>query len=734
MMEQESRTLMRVRKSPMRIGGSLLAVSAALLWAPPSWAQSAQNDGQTDVGGSANETTIVVTARKRDENVQSVPISITVFSQKEIEDKRLTDIGALEANTPGFTFDYLGGTKARPTIRGVGSDEPGAGGDASSVVFLDGVYQGRQGMAAVDIFDVRQIDVLRGPQGTLWGKNVVGGAINFVTNKPTRDFGGQVSMTAGTHGTIDAVGVVNLPISNTLRSRFAVSYKSNTGFVDNLYTGNKVNDTNRISLRGHLLYDPASAFTLLLTADYTRDKSSGLPVIVTRSNGGADAAVDANGPFETQAGIDGFARRKMYGLRAEMNLDIGFATLTNITAYRNLNDGTLEDWDGTNVADFPTVPQITFEFGDDSTSFSNETRLSRDSDSLKWVVGLYYLREKTNATAALGLGASQFNWTNSNVTNSFAAFGEATLAVTDRLNLTGGVRYTDEKKDYRNILVSGGAMQVYDTDALVAANPALDTTPHFDNVTWRLGLDYSASDHLFLYALASTGFKSGAFDSLAFSGVQAARTLNPEKLDNYEAGFKSTLPNGWGTFNVTAFYSNYKDLQLVQFTGVGTPGGLNIPSAKIFGIETEASLKFGANTGLDIKYAYLDTDAQSPENGVIVSGRRLIRTAKHDVSASLYQTVPLANGSKIDLGASYSYRSLVYDDPDNNNLEVRPARSLFDAFANWTSANEKIRASVWVKNITNEDYVVRVSNIANFNQVVVGPPRTAGITLTAFFD
>jgi len=241
------------------------------------------------------------------------------------------------------------------------------------------------------------------------------------------------------------------------------------------------------------------------------------------------------------------------------------------------------------------------------------------------------------------------------------------------------------------------------------------------------------------YALASTGFKSGAFDSLAFDGTQAATPLLPEEVDNYEVGVKTTLPGGFGSLNVTGFHMDYQNLQLVQFTGIGATGGVNLPSADINGIELDAQLTALPSTVLDIGYTYLDTDAESPEpdgmgGTVIVDGRRLVRSAKHDFSASLLHELALAGGGRLDFGANVSHRSKVFDDPDNNDLEVRPARTLLDGFVTWTTPDAGWRLTLWAKNITDEDYVIRVSNIANFNQVVVGPPRRVGVTVSANFD
>jgi len=728
------------RPSPLPgLAGATIHALALLAGVAGALAGAGPASAQTSRPGSSAIEEVVITARKREESLQSVPVSATVFDAEALRNKRIIDIESLEANTPGFVFDYLGGTKARPTIRGVGSDEPGAGGDPSTVVFLDGVYQGRQGAAAVDMFDIQQVDVLRGPQGTLWGKNAAGGAVNIVTNKPEDEFSGRLDLTGGTDAIVETLGVLNLPMNERVKSRFAVSYKDNDGFVENLFTGNDVYDTNRISARAHLLFEPTDGVDLLLTADYTRDDTTGLPAIVTRSNGGADTAVDANGPFETQADKDGFAEREMYGLRGELNIDFGFATLTNITAFRSLEDETDEDWDGTNPVDFPTVPQISFGFGDDAESLSSETRLAGTTRGIDWVGGVYYLHENTDAFASLGLNAAQFDWTSTNETDSYAFFGELDIPVTDRLNLSGGARYTREEKDYRNVLVAGGAAQLFDTDQVVQSTPGTDTNPTFDETTWRVSLDYQLMDGVFLYALASTGFKSGAFDSLAFDGTQAATPLLPEEVDNYEVGVKTTLPGGFGSLNVTGFHMDYQNLQLVQFTGIGATGGVNLPSADINGIELDAQLTALPSTVLDIGYTYLDTDAESPEpdgmgGTVIVDGRRLVRSAKHDFSASLLHELALAGGGRLDFGANVSHRSKVFDDPDNNDLEVRPARTLLDGFVTWTTPDAGWRLTLWAKNITDEDYVIRVSNIANFNQVVVGPPRRVGVTVSANFD
>lgn len=666
---------------------------------------------------------IVVVARKKVEDLQDTPISAVVLSGNVLERQRMFDIESLESGTPGFTFDYLAGTKARPTIRGIGSDEPGAGGDPSTVVFLDGVAQGRQGMMAVDMFDISQVDVYKGPQGTLWGKNVVGGAVNIITNKPTDEFEASITATAGSHGTFEFMGMLNSPLSDQVSSRIAISLKRNDGYVENLFTDNDVYDTDRLSVRGHLDIELSETVSLLLTADYTTDDSTGLPVIVTRSNNpAADPARNANGPFETQADMDGSAERDMWGIKAELQADLGFADLTSILAYRDLDDETDEDWDGTNAANFPTVPQIRFGFADDATALISETRLAGSNDNLDWTVGFYYAKEETDQASILGLGGLSLAWNSDNTTRSYAVFGELIYRLSDQLALTAGVRYTEDEKDYRNQFTANVVFPNYDTGKV---------TPTFDDTIYRLILDYRVSNDLLIYGSFSTGWKSGAFDSLAFTQDLADNPLRPEEVETAEIGLKFSFLDGRGRLNLAVFTTDYADLQLVQFTGATSVGGVNLPSAEIDGVELQLQIALTENLQIDLQHAYLDTTAENPEGGVIVSGRELIRTPENDTSVSLvYTNMDARNPFGFSLSASA--RSRIFDDPDNNDLEVRPSRSLLNASA-WVAFGDEWTLTAWGKNLSDEDYVIRVSNISNFNQVVVGPPRSYGLTLSRDF-
>lgn len=719
--------MMRTCRLAFGPGSVALAATSSLLALSVSSIASAQSVGAAAEGKTASELeTITVTARRREESLQSVPVSVVAVTGEELKEHRILDIEAFEANTPGFSFDYLAGTKARPTIRGVGSDEPGAGGDPSSVVFLDGVYQGRQGMMAVDMFDIAQVDLLRGPQGTLWGRNVVGGALNIITAKPSSDFDAMLQATAGNYGTFETQGHVNGAVSDGVNGRLAYSYRTNDGYVKNLFTGNDVYDTDRSSVRGHLQFTLGDRGDLLLTADYTTDDASGLPGIVTRSNTAAAApAVNANGRWETQASRDGFAKRDMWGVRAELNYDLGFAAFTNILGYRDLDDATSEDWDGTNPTNFPTVPQIDFAFADDATSLSNEARLAGDTEShLNWQAGLYYLLEETDQSSALGLGAARFAWTTANTTRSYAVFGEATQHFTDRFSMTLGGRYTEDQKDYSNVLLSSGT-QVFDTGDIDAS---------FDAVTWRASAEFQATEDLFFYMAASKGFKSGAFNSLAFTRAEAAEPLAPEEVRNYEVGMRSQWANNRLIINMTAFTMDYENLQLVQVTGTQQASGLNLPTAEINGLELETTWRPTEGTDIQFRYSYLDSTSESPEGGVIVRGRRLIRTPKSDLSLSVSHEWTFADAASFRVGMQASYTGSMFDDPDNNMLEFRPARRLYDAFATWTSTDAHWEASLWGRNLGEEAYVIRVSNLAGYNQVVVGPPRTYGVTIIRRFN
>ncbi len=734
----------------------ILVFLQTLSFAAPARAESDDKDAKDDkagdcsVGDASCELTnlaillssmsleelldVTVTVRKRGESLQRVPVAVTAYTAEDIERRGLIDIERIEENTPSFTFDYLAGTRARGTIRGIGSDETGIGGDASTAVFVDGVYLGRTGMHAVDVYDMEQIEILRGPQGTLWGKNVVGGTLNFQTAKPVDGFRGRLQLTGGTANTLQSEGMVNIPVTNYLKARFAFATKDSGGYGRNAFTGGDLDDVGRRSARMHLLFSLGRDSTLLLSADYTRDDSAGRV-----GNTHDPEGLDNDGAFTNRADIDGFNERETWGVSATLEHPLAERVrLTGIAAARAIDDAVLEDWDGLNRIEEPDANHVNLGFADDAIAGSTEWRIAGTLESLAWVSGVYFSRESGDSEARLELdlatGADSAEepfdlvriYAAEATTTSYAAFGELTYNIVDRVRATGGFRFTSDRKDYSGSRTSNGEMEFAGQ-----AGQAI-----FDELTWHAAADLSLTETSLLYTSVSTGFKSGAFRLLANDIDDVMTPVRPESAVNYEAGYKGSLFGGRLRTNLAAFVMLFEDLQIVQFTATAGEA-INAPEADIRGIEADARVHILRGLSLDAKYSYIDSAyevTQDVDTPGIVDGAQVIRTPEHDVVFTASYERDLANYGALLLDGQLSHRSRVFDDPDNNPQEVRPARTLVNAALGWRSPSGAWAVRLWGRNLTDESYFNRVSNIFTaFGQSTSGPPRSFGLTVRRLF-
>jgi len=712
---------------------------------------------------------IIVTAQKKSESVQTVPIAISTFSAEEMKAKGIFTIGGIELNTPGFTFDELGTGKVRTAIRGIGSDNTSPGQEFSTVIFLDGVAQSTNGLAAVNLFDIERVEVLKGPQGTLWGKGAIGGGINIITAGPTDVTSGRVSLTAGNHGLFDVEGVINHAVSDTFRHRIAGSANLLDGYADNAITGDNLEDLSRIGMRYSAELDVSERTSFGIIADYTRDDNNGRNYqILGGTPGGSREAtwnqLVADRTNDERVSLDddvGFAKRKLYGVRTELNMDFDWMTFTNVTSYRNIEDSFFDNNDGAAPAEIAAAADAVdnrgAEFGlgtsEDSDQFSTEFRFAGGQDNLEWTTGLYYGQDNGNqlarfqiqqidcrdrgsnpaftvgvpvgSTAGDGCTTGNFSedrWNIQNKTDTYAVFGELTYNVTDAFSVTGGLRYSDYKKDYHsdNLQTIGNPIVSSPEDDNAPVFQSADVEASWNKVTYRLIADYQVTDEVFAYLSYATGFAPGDFG--AFTGEIGA-PLTPQDAKSLEFGLKGSYSNV--QFNTAVFWNDFSGTPVVQVTGVGSGTAGNSQNVTVKGFEID--LRYAATDALrfDVKYAYLDTDADGTPFG---DDLELQRAPKHDLSlgATYYVT------DSIEIGGGYSYRSEIFDDPDNNLGEVRPSRGLFDAHARWEAADGLV-VRLWGRNLTDENYVVRISDSFQSRVVNYGAPRSFGITVSKDF-
>ncbi len=704
----------------------------------PARGGAANSDERTPASEVTEPQDIVVTAQKRSQRLQDVPITISVIGAQEIEQARVDQLVDVANRTPGLNFDAFPTTQPRPAIRGIGSSDRGAAGDPSTAVYIDDVYYGRPAAVAFDAFDVARIEVLKGPQGTLWGKNVVGGLIHIVNARPAiGDVDWSVQGTIGSYFRTDAAGFVNLPIGDHSALRVSASSRNRDGFAKNTFIGGRTDNEHTSSGRVQYLVEPTTRLSLILGADYTRDRLAGS----NRHTLGVDPsspqravwqnAIDTD-PETTRQDTNGYQDRDSYGVRLGADYEAEPFTVTSISSYRWLRYHVLEDADGGN----PTTNRINARGGqDENTEFwSQELRLAAPSSSkIKWVVGGYYFHGDTKRIDTLIVDLPPFpsnsfaaldRFDQRAVTNSYAAFGDVTVPLLDRLNVFGGIRYSRDEKRYDLSTVNSLVL------LRSAARYTINAEDQWSRVTYRAGADLRITRDVLLYGLTSTGFKSGGFQDTPSTALSARTPFSPENATNYEVGIKATLFDRKLVFNPAAFWIDYDDLQVRQTIGLDTFTS-NAGSARIKG--AELTMSAGPFSGFNLGATYAFTDArfrQLVDRGVDYSGNRLTRSPRNKVTVSPSYRYELPSGITVTAAADYQYESKIYDDFNNSPVTVREPKNLFDARLIVAGAGNKWDLSLWGKNLTNETYIVHQFLLLGGRFATYGPLRTVGATVT----
>ncbi len=734
-----TRTAMQIRLTPV-----LLAALGAAAQVPPgpppsSKERPAQRSVAPDDDSPPAESlgSIVVTAQKRSQLLQDVPLTVNVIGAKEIEEAHINQIVDVVNRIPGIAFDSFPATQPRPAVRGIGSSDRGAAGDPSTAVFIDEVYYGRPAAIAFDAFDVERIEVLKGPQGTLWGKNVVGGLIHVVNRRPELDdIDASAALTLGNYRRIEGAGFLNVPVGDGAAVRLSASSRRREGFAANTYLGGRQDDDNTQSGRLQLLLAPGERWSVLIGGDYTRDRLTGS----ARHTIGVDPstslrtlwtnAVDPD-PDAVRSDERGHQNRDSKGVRAGVDLKLDPFVVTSISSYRWLDYNMLEDGDGGN----PTTNRINFKGGqiEDTRFWSQELRLSApDKSAIKWVVGGYLYRGDTRRTDLLivdrppapsGSFRSLDQYDQHAVTDSAAVFGDVTVPVARAVNVFGGVRYSRDKKDYD---LSTAAS----TDFLRSAGPySVSASDSWGKATYRAGVDFKPSDAVLVYGVISTGYKSGGFQDTPSTAASAVIPFAPESATNYEIGVKTTLLDRKLIFNPSIFWTHYENLQVRSTVGTDT-FTTNAGSARIKGFELTAEVR--PVEGLSIAATYAYTDARFRrliDRGVDYSGNWLTRNPKQKLAVTPSYRFALASGASITTAVDYQYESKIYDGISNDPNEVRPATSLVDARI-VLDTHKQWQFSVWGKNLTNEIYRTHVFYLFGGQFAVYGPLRTYGATAT----
>lgn len=763
---------------------TLLALGVAIGALPAA----AQTTAPLADATAINDADIVVTARRRDEKLIDVPVAVTAFSQNDLARLQATDLSGLQGTAPNLNLVQGRGsaTSANIFIRGVGQPDALQTFDPAVGVYVDGVYLSRIQGALLSLGDVQRIEVLRGPQGTLYGKNTIGGAVSIVSRKPDLErFKAEGSALYGSYNQVLLNGYVSTPIiGDRVALSLAAQWDRRDGLVTDPLTGRRYNNRNNFTARGILRAQPTDRLELIVSGDYSRQRNAltlgyaTAPLIQTSLFPVSVRSLVQPEPYGTYnyrastsfRGNEG-QRLDHWGvsLTANYNLSDTF-TLTSITAYRQLDPKAFVDIDASQA-----------ELGDvfvgvDQDQFSQEVQLKWNSDKFSGVFGLYYLDE-TVGSHQEAYADDLFTFLGGPVTftrfiddrqntKSYAAFGQATYNVTDRLSFTAGLRYTYEDKRYNRVTTTQSSLGALNgiTFRFPDNLPApLNTQPtaSFDAWTPSFTLSFKPEDGKLVYVSASRGFKSGGFNGRANSlsdltlVVNGAPTLvtrfRPETVWTYEVGAKGSFMDGKVFLSATAFYSDYNDFQ--ARVGGGTVGStgvfpvLNAGKLRIWGVEGEAVVKPVKALNLRASFGYLNARYLRFDDGRRVppqsfscnpTGTRITCEPAFapPLTLSLGGDYSFALGGlgSLSLGMDARFVDKHFLSVDNRPGLTEPGYWLANAFVQFDDASGHYYLRGGVRNAFDRRYRTdgqEFSSVGNIQTVYYGDPRT--FTITAGF-
>ncbi|VAV97882.1 TonB-dependent receptor [hydrothermal vent metagenome] len=662
---------------------------------------------------------IMVTAQKRESNIQDTPLSISAMSGDMMAKVGISNIEDLQFFVPGITI--TNDSMAIINIRGIGTSSFGVATDPSSTIYIDGIYQPRPTTAYQDMFDIERVELLRGPQGVLFGRNSTGGALSIITKSPSNELEGSAAVTIGNYNKRTFSGTISGPLSDKVRGRITLVKNKRDGIYTDIVSGNKYQDQNNISGRMTLAIDLADNFELTLRGDFDRERETGYPAI--RSVYTQDF-IDAGATIPTRRDDVAFDTKPVnnldvWGVSATAAWTGDDVSFKSITSYRQSKTDITIDVDVTDLKIFD------IGFLEKSRSFTQELQLANTNpDKLEWIVGMFFLNEDGNGAIDILFNDPKIRITERNVTNAYALFGQATYSLTDRLRVTGGLRFNYEKKSYNFSTTVNG--------------PEVDRgSPTANWTAWtpRLAVDFDITDDIMAYVSATNGFKSGGFQLGDASGY------DPEKLWSYEAGLKATLFDKRLRGSLGVFNYDYTNLQVVEYSG-GIATTSNAGKATVQGVEMEFVARVTEGLDINASLAYLDAkyDVFS-EGGQDFAGNTLANSPKWTYSFGAQYTADVGDAGYITIRGDYAFRDTV--NFARNNLPQFRAKTytLLNARISFTTMDELWEVSLYGKNLTNNRYATYITSgrtaaggeSANMPITVFGEPRQYGVRLRRNF-
>ena len=716
---------------------------------------------QTGAGPVLEE--IIVTSRRYEENLQDAPLAVAVMTDDFLRNQKIETINEMLRLVPGASFAEFSKMQPNITLRGVNSATPGnATLEASIQMVVDGVVNSKDSMKGGSLYDIERIEIMRGPQGTTFGRNASVGLVHIISKRPTQEFESGVSLTAGSDELFEVDGYFSGPLSDTVSGRVAFNFDTQDGPMESISTGDGLDGDENISIRGSLLFEPSDNFTAYLKLEYSEDDDAGLirrgldctnPYIATAAGGagggwGQDWTPDCDVfKAEITTDRDFFLKRDILSLVAELAWNVGDGvTVTSITGFL--------DGDADSLADVHGSPENLFfqAVRNDVEIFSEEIRIDNhgSGDAFRWLAGLYFLSDEdtrfednqfgfTTGPSPLLTPTSRIILTTGE-TDSIAAFGELSFDLSDDWNLTVGGRFTDDERDV-DYLVSAygdrsrlGGLEGCAPPATLCgtqANPIVWTqtaNKSWDNFSGKVSLQYHLSDTSMIYGLYSEGFLSGGFQHDAINIAAFNEPFEESTTENFELGWKVDFERA--RLAVTLFRLEEKDSQvggLIPVAGGGFTSLIdNIGNIESDGIEVEGTWLATDNFLLGGSFAIIDAElvdsiVVATRGGALedVSGLRPTHTPEETAAIYGEYTVNLGGGSTLMLRADYTHRSDIWSITANRGTLtssgelqfLRPKLNDVGVRVTWISANGQTRVMLWGKNL-NEDWDI----------VTTGPP------------
>lgn len=746
------------------------SVSMVALSAPALAQEASTSAADAEANGGIAE--IIVTAQRREESLQKAAIAVSAVGADMLEARGITTTEEVSKLVPALVIQQTGGTNINPYLRGVGAFGSGPGSENAVSFSTDGVFIGRPSGTLGSFYDLERVEVLKGPQGTLYGRNSTGGAINLVSRKPKLgDRSGNVQFEVGNYDSIRAQAAVNLPLGDNAALRVAGQITKRDGYLTRGY-----DDDSGQAARAQLLFKPTDRLSILIGGDYYSQSSSG-PGSVLVPNGtipnapsikdrisGADprslAVLSARFPGQYNSLFlptdDGYVKGEFWGVSATIDYDLGFATLTAIPAYRSSSPEYVS-----------FRPGFFQSQGETAKQFTGELRLASNGNRpLSYVLGLFYFDQQQDSFTNNKQAINNQNENIFNIsTKSWAAFGQLTYSLTDRLRVVGGARYTKETRD--QVALTRGATAAVPNPPFVPLNGSTE----FDRVTWKAGLEFDAGLRSLVYANVATGFKSGGVGQYSPTRPDL-NNFAPESLTAYTLGSKNRFFSNKLQLNVEAFYWDYRDQQLgVLVPRIENPTSIgqrtiNIGKARFYGVDTEAMWQPTRLDTFNLNIQYLNSkyldfvyergvagpvggtgvncpstqiSAGSPRRFIVdCSGKTGINAPKWSLSGGYQHKFPISDTLDLTASVSSQYQSSRILGTEFADEQRQRAVMMSDASLTLENPEERWSLTAFVNNIENKAVRNQVfqrqiqgstspTGQASVFYAGLRPPRTYGI-------